>query len=117
MCPTRLRSILDQTQRPLEIIFLDDCSTDDSVDVARAILEDGGIPYRIFRNDCNKGVYRQWLRGIEEAAGDLIWIAEADDDCSPVFLETLVPTFDSPKVVLSYCQSKQIDEAGNEHGN
>ena len=112
--PARLRSILTQTYRPHEIVFLDDCSTDNSVAVAEALLGQGGIPFRIITNDRNLGVYRQWLRGITEAAGDLVWIAEADDDCSSQLLETLVATFKQPGVVLAYCQSRQVDDAGQE---
>jgi len=112
--PARLRSILTQTHRPYEIIFLDDCSSDRSVDVAEELLGRAGIPYRIIRNDRNHGVYRQWLRGLGDATGDLVWIAEADDDCSPLLLETLVPAFAQPDVVLAYCQSRQIDDTGQE---
>ena len=72
-----------QTVRPHEIIFLDDCSTDDSVAVAEDLLQDSTIPYRIIRNEINQGCYRQWLQGLREATGDLVWIAEADDDCAP----------------------------------
>ena len=61
-----------------------------------------------------QGVYRQWLRGLREATGDLVWIAEADDDCSPTLLETLVPAFAVPEVTLAYCQSRQIDGTGRE---
>jgi glycosyltransferase involved in cell wall biosynthesis len=112
--PARLRSIVTQSYKPYEIIFLDDCSSDRSVEVARDILEPAAIPFRIIRNDTNQGVYRQWLRGLREAAGDLVWIAEADDDCSPALLETLVPAFAMPDVTLAYCQSRQIDGTGRE---
>jgi glycosyltransferase involved in cell wall biosynthesis len=111
---SRLRSILTQTWRPHEIILLDDCSTDASVEVADTILRDGGVPYRIIRNDTNQGVYRQWLRGLRESTGDLIWIAEADDHCAPTFLEAVAPAFADPEVMLAYCQSKQIDGHGRE---
>jgi glycosyltransferase involved in cell wall biosynthesis/SAM-dependent methyltransferase len=112
--PARLRSILMQSYRPHEIIFLDDCSSDGSVEVADAMLRGGGIPYRIIRNETNQGVYRQWVRGLREATGELVWIAEADDECAPTLLETLVPAFASADVVLAYSQSRQIDEQGLE---
>ena len=112
--PARLRSILTQTYRPYEIVFLDDCSSDTSLDVAEELLGHGGIPFRIIRNDSNQGVYRQWLRGLQEATGDLVWIAEADDDCSSRLLETLVPSFANPDVVLAYCQSRQVDDTGGQ---
>ena len=112
--PARLRSILAQTYTPHEIIFLDDCSSDRSVEVAEAVLSEAGIPFRIIRNWRNQGCYRQWLRGIREATGDLVWVAEADDDCAPTLLETLVPAFRQKEVVIAYSQSKQIDDDGKE---
>jgi O-antigen biosynthesis protein len=110
--PKRLESIIDQRLRPYEILFLDDCSQDGSVKTAERILGHSGIPFQIIRNSANKGVFSQWLRGIREARGELIWIAEADDYCNNAFLATLIPAFKDPSVVLAYCQSKQIGSAG-----
>ena len=112
--PERLKSIINQTCPPHEVLFLDDCSTDDSVDVAAEILHASGLSYRIITNGTNQGTYRQWLRGFREATGDLIWIAEADDDCAPDLLEKLIVQFEQPGVMLAYCQSRQIDEDGRE---
>ncbi|MGE3509529.1 MAG: glycoside hydrolase family 99-like domain-containing protein [Vicinamibacterales bacterium] len=110
----RLQSILEQTRQPDEILVLDDASSDDSVAIAERVLGRGGIPYRIVQNVSNAGCYRQWLRGWREATGDLIWIAEADDDCAPTLLETLTCAFDDPAVVLAYCQSTQIGGDGRQ---
>jgi glycosyltransferase involved in cell wall biosynthesis len=103
---------VEQTHRPDEIVFLDDASTDDSVAVAERLLSQSGIPYRIIRNETTAGCYAQWLRGWNEASGELIWIAEADDHCDRRLLETLVPAFANEHVVLAYCQSTQIDGDG-----
>lgn len=110
--PGRLTTILAQTYRPYEIIFLDDHSSDTSVAVAESLLSGSGLPYRIIRNETNRGCYAQWLSGIEMARGDLVWIAEADDECEPTFLQELVAGFDNPDVVLSYAQSRKIDQDG-----
>lgn len=111
--PERIASILQQTYRPYEIIFLDDCSSDDSVQVAREVLAKSDIPYRIVENTVNRGCYAQWLAGISLCKGDLVWIAEADDECSPHLLEKLVPSFSDEDVVLAYSQSRRIDGKGN----
>jgi glycosyltransferase involved in cell wall biosynthesis/SAM-dependent methyltransferase len=112
--PERLASIVTQTLPPYEILFLDDCSSDASVEIAEAILHDSKLPYRIVVNQTNQGTYRQWLRGIQETSGDLIWIAEADDHCDRTFIARLVRAFDDPDVVLAYCQSRQIDATGRQ---
>jgi len=111
--PSRLGSIIAQTYRPYEIIFLDDNSSDNSVSVAKAILSMSGLSYRILANDSNCGCYSQWLLGIEQARGDLLWIAEADDESETTFLEKLVSGFEIPGVVLAYSQSRKIDENGD----
>lgn len=112
--PGRLKSIINQTYPPHEVLFLDDCSTDGSVEIAAEMLHASRLSYRIITNNTNQGTYRQWLRGIRETTGDLIWIAEADDDCAPGLLERLVREFERPDVVLAYSQSRQIDEEGRE---
>ncbi|PWE18700.1 hypothetical protein DDZ18_03660 [Marinicauda salina] len=109
--PERLNSILEQTRKPAEIIFLDDNSSDDSVAVARGILEDSDIPFKIIANETNRGVYRQWLTGIAEAGQPWVWIAEADDRCEPDFLESLMAKAEK-SVNLIYSQSKKIDDEG-----
>ncbi|HMS83260.1 MAG TPA: glycoside hydrolase family 99-like domain-containing protein [Nitrospira sp.] len=109
----RISSITAQRYPVFEIIFLDDCSNDHSVKVARDILEAQSIDYKVIVNKENSGsVFSQWKRGVEQARGTHVWIAEADDSCSPAFLTEVVNGFEDPEVVLSYCESKQIDEDG-----
>ncbi|TGV13721.1 glycosyltransferase [Mesorhizobium sp. M8A.F.Ca.ET.173.01.1.1] len=109
----RLNSIADQTTRPYELIVLDDASTDESVQVIEQFLADCDIPCRLVVNAQNSGsVFRQWMRGVEMARGDYVWIAEADDLADPGFLAELLPAFERDEVVMSYCQSRQIDGAG-----
>jgi glycosyltransferase involved in cell wall biosynthesis len=108
----RLNSIIRQTHKPFEIIFLDDNSQDNSVELAKKILATSNIPYKIILNKENKGCFSQWARGVHEAKGDLIWIAEADDSCELNFLETLALKFVDPEVGLAYTQSIKIDEYG-----
>ena len=111
--PERLNSIINQTHKVDEIIFLDDCSTDDSVEVAKKILSNSGISYQIVKNEVNSGVYRQWLRGLKLATNDLVWLAEADDFAEDDFLESLVFIFDTHENLgLAYSQSTIIDECG-----
>jgi hypothetical protein len=109
----RLSSIVKQTHPIYEIIFCDDCSSDDSVHVARDILARQPIDYSIVVNTTNSGsVFQQWKKGAGMARGTHVWIAEADDFCSPHFLSEAMKGFDAPQVVLSYCESKQVNAVG-----
>ncbi len=103
----RLSCIAGQSIRLHEIIVLDDASTDDSLDVLERLA--ARFDMRVIANTANSGsVCRQWLRGVQAASGDLVWIAEADDLSEPGFLASVLPAFADPGVVMSYCQSRQV---------
>ena len=105
----RLRSVFEQTVRPHEIIFLDDASGDGSVEIAERLAPSSPVPMRVVVNDRNSGgTFKQWLKGLEAATGDLIWIAESDDCSHPEFLERVLPEFHDRDVSLAYCQSALI---------
>lgn len=98
----RLTSIADQSYDNIELIVLDDASTDNSLEVIAAFAEAAAIPVHQIANDANSGsVFAQWQRGIDAASGDLIWICESDDCCEPDFLETLVPHFAERSVMMA----------------
>jgi glycosyltransferase involved in cell wall biosynthesis len=110
----RLRSIDAQTVAVYELIVLDDRSTDDSLDTLVRLRSELRTEFSVVENAVNSGsVFRQWLRGAELAHGDMLWIAEADDACEPTFLASVLPPLVSEAdVVLSFAQSKQIDDHG-----
>jgi glycosyltransferase involved in cell wall biosynthesis len=110
--PKRIESILQQTVQDFEVIFLDDASTDDSLAVFERYASDPRI--RSICNNINSGSpFKQWQRGLLEATGDYIWIAESDDFTDVCFLEKLCPVLDAnPAVGLVYCQSWVVDNDG-----
>ena len=81
--PARLRSITEQTYQNVEIILLDDASTDGS----RAILEKFSSEEsraRFLPNSQNSGsTFKQWRKGLLHARGKYVWIAESDDAAEP----------------------------------
>jgi glycosyltransferase involved in cell wall biosynthesis len=109
----RLRSIFDQTFPPSEIIVLDDASTDDSVARIEAMMPASPVPIRLVRNAQNSGsVFKQWIKGIRLAAGDLVWVAEADDYCEPTLLAALAHAFCRSDTALAYAQTVFVDADG-----
>lgn len=110
--PMRLESILRQTRQDFELILLDDASQDGSGEFLETFLKRPGV--RLIRNVQNTGSpFAQWNRGVQEARGDLIWIAESDDVAEPQLLELLTGILDrQPSVGLAFCRSQRIDETG-----
>ena len=111
--PERMASVLGQTFADFEVILCDDCSTDDSRDVIGQVARTDRRVRTCF-NTVNSGSgYRQWNRGVGEAVGEYVWIAESDDSADPELLRTLVGLLDAhPRVGVAYCQSLRIDERG-----
>lgn len=77
-----LASALGQTRAPLEVLVVDDGSTDDSAGVAEAF----GLPVRVIRQ-ANGGESTARNRGIDEARGDWLAFLDADDVWEPHKLE------------------------------
>lgn len=111
----RLQTIFSQKYPIYEIIFLDDVSGDDSVELAKGLLEEFYGLTRIVVNDINSGSpFKQWITGVTVSQGDFIWIAEADDYASPLMLPNLMESFGADtEVVLSFCDSVLVDEQGD----
>ncbi len=116
--PERLNSIVQQTYPLYEIIVLDDASTDESVELLEKLIPELNAEISFVAGKANSGSpFRQWLKGVELARGDYVWIAEADDLASPEFLEEAITPFSDQQVVMSYCQSKQITATGKTMSN
>lgn len=83
--PEALHSAVTQTHPPLEVLVIDDGSTDASAQVA----ENFGAPVRVLRQ-ANQGEAVARNRGFDEASGEWIAFLDADDVWHPTKLERQV---------------------------
>jgi glycosyltransferase involved in cell wall biosynthesis len=115
--PESLSAILDQSHRPLEVIVIDDASSDDSVAVVERLAQQDPL-IQLIRNERNRGVIDSFNRGIELARGDYILGAAADDRVLPGFFEKSLQLLARyPEAGFCSTDSLVIDEEGNElHG-
>lgn len=108
-----VESVLAQTFRDLELVVVDNASTDGTRDVCeRYARADSRVRY--LRNDENVGAARNYNIAFEAAAGDYFkWLA-ADDALEPDFLSECVRLLEQDEgLVLACTRSLAIDEAGD----
>lgn len=108
----RLDSIYQQRYSNIDVILLDDASTDESQEILEEYRQRYPQVTKCAFNKENSGsAFNQWQRGFELATGDLVWIAESDDYCSENFLEDLIKCFVNEAVILAYCRSVFVEGA------
>ena len=83
-----LESIINQTYQNLEIICVDDGSTDSSPKILEEYSKKDSRIKILSQPNSGQGVARN--RGIDEASGDYIFFCDADDSLEPSAFEILV---------------------------
>jgi glycosyltransferase involved in cell wall biosynthesis len=77
-------SVWEQTLRPVEVIVVDDCSTDDTVALAGRLGRDSPIPLSVHRLPANSGGPARPINvGIRAATGEFIAVLDQDDQLRP----------------------------------
>ena len=89
-----IRSALDQTVKPLEIIVIDDCSTDDTVATVKAI--DSPL-VRLLSTRKHGGPSAARNVGLSDARGEWLAMLDADDAWKPDLIERLTAVGESTK--------------------
>lgn len=111
-----LQAILDQSHQPLEVIVIDDASTDNSV----AVIEEFARKYpivRLYRNEQNQGVISLMSRALNLAVGDYVHWAAADDRiCPGLYEKSMELLAKHPDAGLCSSLLQLLDKDGKDKG-
>lgn len=111
--PACLDSILNQTYRDMELIIVDDGSTDGSLEICMSYRA-ADARVRVVQQN-HGGLVAARKRGVREAQGDYCIFADSDDWVSEKLLETIVPMTENGSVdivnynITSVCGNRTTD--------
>lgn len=107
----RIDSVVNQSYPYLEIIIIDDKSSDDSKLIIENYRTEKRIKTIIFNDENSGSPYGNWQKALAVANGDWIWIAEGDDFADSSFLsacEKQISQF--PSAGICYSDSNILNE-------
>ncbi|MDR1757212.1 MAG: glycosyltransferase [Culturomica sp.] len=107
-----IRSLLQQTLPEIEIILVDDASTDDSLAVMRAYEQQHPDRIKVLHSGVNQRQGGARNLGIEAARGEYIGFVDSDDWAEPEMYEQLYREARKNNADMCYCFRKQVSETG-----
>ena len=105
-------SIINQTYKNIEVLIVDDCSSDDTKKVMKN-LKNADSRIRIFSSNGNQGPYNIRNGVIAEARGELITIHDSDDFALPDRIENQVRKMISAGTFVSLSQWVRLTPEGH----
>lgn len=103
-----LESVERQTLDNIEVIVVDDGSTDNSGKIAKEICE-RNPNFRYIHKD-NGGLMSAWVHGVKESTGDYIGFVDSDDKVRPEMFEVLLEIAKSNSADIVFCD--YVDDSG-----
>lgn len=106
-----INSVLNQTYSNWELILIDDCSKDKTLEIVETfLLKSPNI--KIIKNQENFGAAITRNKGIEASKGDYIAFLDGDDLWKPEKLEKQITFMLTQNCDVCFCSYEQIDVVG-----
>lgn len=98
-----VRSLMEQTLQDVEFIFVDDASTDGSMDIVRNVVAEYERDVKILVHDRNRGLPSARNTGLAAASGTYIYHCDSDDWLEKDMLEKMVASAVDNNSDFVYC--------------
>jgi glycosyltransferase involved in cell wall biosynthesis len=113
-----LDSVMVQTYSRIELIVVDDCSPDDTADIAAAWMERPECfarfhDVRLVRNAENLGAHASFNLGIQEAKGEYICLMNSDDYCDSRRVELMMAALTSTGGLIAFSAVNPVGSSGD----
>lgn len=111
-----LLSVLNQTYSNIEIITVDDCGNDKSMDIVYDIQKHHpkGLHIKILKHEVNKGLGEARNTAIDNATGKYIYFLDSDDFIEPEAIELMVNEAEKHHTDAVLASNQTVDYPGGE---
>lgn len=109
----QLNSLAMQTILPSEIIITDDCSSDDTLQIANEFAATSPFKVTVRRNETRLGYRGNFIHAASMCTSEIIACCDQDDVWLPEKLKTVVGAFEDPEVMLVHHNSIIVDDSGD----
>ena len=106
-CAQLVKQLLNDKQRDVEIICVDDNSTDDSLKIVNAACKKDKRAKAIHLEKNHGSAAAPRNRGLEEASGEYVIFLDSDDDVAEIFLTKMLEGITEDNSVLAVCGIRQ----------
>lgn len=113
-----ITSIMDQTYKDLEIILINDCSTDNSFGLCKEFSKKD-IRIKVLNNEKNEGQAYSYLKALKISKGEFIGFVDSDDWIDETMFEKLYKALRESEADMAICgcykvyPSRRIKEPEN----
>ena len=115
--PATLVSVLQQTKRDFHLLIIDDCSTDNSCDIATQLLKADSRQYELIRFEKNEGIGYARHFAERHATTKYMMFLDSDDILYPDAIEKLYAKITSDSDLMAVgCYLEYIDKYGKKIG-
>ncbi|MBQ6714754.1 MAG: glycosyltransferase [Clostridia bacterium] len=111
----QLNSILMQNLSVDEVVICDDCSTDKTYEICENFIKENGLKnWHLYKNQSNLGYCLNFYGAIEKCEGDVIFLADQDDEWLPEKTEKMMACLnENPHISVLSSRYYVIDEKSN----
>ncbi len=106
-----INSVINQTYKNWELLLIDDCSTDNTIDIVEQIIAKHPN-IKLIKNETNSGAAISRNKGIEASQGNYIAFLDGDDLWKPEKLAKQLAFMQAENCDVCFCSYEQIDEGG-----
>lgn len=107
-----LEKLEQQSYQEFEVVIIDDCSSDNTINVVRTFAEKSRLQIKLISNEKNLGPGASRNRGIQSSKAEYVCFCDSDDWYDPDYLELMVAASRNGEADMILCNSCKVTKKG-----